>query len=99
MYGTYSSDKERSTDRILVLKIIDGKKPTSSLGNVDTRLFKGENKLHAIMDPRTCLWYFKYDSGALPEPLKQKFTSFNKLLEFARAYFVKRNIEIAEVID
>jgi hypothetical protein len=39
-----------SSDRTLVLKPIEGKKPLSSIGATDTRLFTGENTVHAIMD-------------------------------------------------
>ena len=45
------------------------------------------------------LWAFKYDSGGLPEPLKQKFTSFKALFDFAKVYFLKRNLEIVEIKD
>src|SRR5258705_4265787 len=89
----------RSEDRILVLKPIEGLGPRDSIGNIDHRLFKGGNKLHAIQDPRTCMWYFKYEDGNLQEALKQKFTNFKTLLDFARAYYLKRNIEIVEVKD
>lgn len=89
----------RSEDRILVLKPIEGMGPRDSIGNIDHRLFKGENKLHAIQDPRTCMWSLKYEDGRLQEALKQKFTNFKTLLDFTREYFKKRNIEITEVID
>lgn len=89
----------RSTDRILVMEIIDGKAPKSSTGNVDTRIFTGENRLHAVRDPETCFWYFKYDKGGVPEALKCKFTSFKDLRKLAETYFKSRNIKITEVID
>lgn len=95
--------KMRSPDRILKLEPIDGKKPLSSTGLVDPRLFKdGEdgNRLHAVMDTSTCLWSFKYEKGAVPPTLKdQKFTGFKKLRDFAEDYFGKRNIRITEVKD
>lgn len=90
--------KERSSDRILMLKPIGGK-PVSSTGLVDPRLFKGENRLHLTMEPQTSIWYFKYDQGGLPEPLKQRFTSFRIAKEYATDYFKKRNVEITEVIE
>ena len=93
------SSKNRSSDRVLVLKLIDGKKPLDSIGLVDKRLFTGENKLHAIMDTQTCMWTLKYDMGGLPQPLKQRFTTFTKLLEYTRNYWKTRNIEISEVQD
>lgn len=93
------SVKEKSKDRILVIKPMEGKDAKSSMGLIDTRLFTGENKLHAIQDPRNTLWSFKYDSGGLPEPLKQRFMNFTTCLQHAKTYFAKRNIEITEVID
>ena len=91
--------KMRSTDRILVLQPMEGKKATTTTGLVDTRLFKGGNRLHAVRDKTTSLWYMKYDEGILPDPLKQKFTSFKSLADYARAYFEKRNIQIVEIQD
>lgn len=88
-----------STDRVLVLKPLNGKDPLSSKGMVDKRLFTGENKLHAMRDNQTCLWYLKYESGVLPPEMKQQFTGFKALKKFADGYFSKRNIEIVEVLD
>jgi len=95
----HKETKERSSDRILVLKVIDRKLPLDSTGMVDRRLFTGINKLHAIMDSQTCLWHFKYDMGILPHQLKQNFTSFKKLKTHADLYFKTRNVEIKEVLD
>ena len=89
--------KERSDDRILVLKVKDGEKPKSSTGLVDTRLFTGENKLH-LKRNRT-LWEFKYDQGGVPPQLKDRFTKFDIALQHAKKYFETRNIEIEKVID
>jgi hypothetical protein len=91
--------KMRSSDRILVLSVMDGKKPANTLGVNDPRLFTGENKLHAVMDQQSMLWKFKYEMGNIPEPLRCSFTSFSKLLEHAKSYFTKRNIEIKEVLS
>lgn len=91
--------KERKSDRQLVLEVIPGTKMLSSIGTLDSRLFKGENELHAIMDPRTCLWFFRYKCGVLPDQLKPKFTSFAKLFKHAEEYFKKRNVRIKEVLD
>lgn len=88
----------RSDDRVLVLEAVGGK-PLNSKGLVDTRLFKGENKLHAMMDGQTCLWYLKQDHGILPEPLRQKFTSFRALRDFTEGYYGRRDVVIKEVID
>lgn len=95
--------KMRAPDRVLMLELIDGKKPVSSTGLVDPRLFKdGEdaNRLHAVMDQETCLWSFKYEKGAVPPALKDmKFTGFKKAKQFAEDYFLKRNIKITEIKD
>lgn len=92
-------NKMRSHDRILVLTLVEGTKALDSKGLVDTRLFTGENRLHAVMDPRTCTWSMKYDMGGIPPVLKGMFTNFHALLKHAREYFKKRNIEINEVLD
>lgn len=89
--------KERSDDRILVLKVKDGEKPKSSTGLVDPRLFTGENKLH--LKRNKTLWEFKYDQGGVPPQLKDRFTKFDLALDHARRYFSTRNIEITEVLD
>jgi len=89
--------KMRSDDRILKLEVIDGKSALSTTGLVDSRLFTGNNTLHAIMNPMNCLWSFKYADGIVPAPLKNQFTSFEHLKRYADTYFNKRNIRITEV--
>lgn len=89
-------DKQRSDDRILVLR--QGDKPKTSAGLVDSRLFNGQNKLHVIKNNQG-LWSFKYEQGGLPEPLKQRFTRFEDALTFASRYFGKRDIKIEAIID
>jgi hypothetical protein len=84
-------------DRILVLEPIDGKKPLTTHGLVDTKLFKGGNQLHAVKDTNTDLWKFKYESGTLPDNLKQHFTSFSRLYQYAEEYFGKRNLRVIKV--
>ena len=86
------------TDRVICLEPVEGKTVLSSTGIVDKRLFNGENRLHAVKDPQFNFWYMKYDSGRLPEPLQQKFTSFTALLKFAEDYMARRNVRIKEVI-
>lgn len=86
------------SERILVLKPIDGKKPLSSTGLTDPSLFTGGNSLSAIMDNQTCLWTFKYAQGTMPPVLRKQFTTFGRLLDYARAYYAKRNIKIEEVL-
>lgn len=94
-----ASEHNRKDDRILVLKKIEGKHTLASSGLIDNRLFSNENNLHAVMDPTTCLWTFKYDSGTLPASMRGQWTSFSKLYDFAKTYFHKRNIEIVNVLD
>ena len=93
------NSKMRSTERTLVLKPIDGKNVLSSSGLVDNRLFKGGNSLKAVMNPIDCLWRFKYETGIIPESLRQKFTSFAALLKFGQQYFERRGLQIVEIID
>lgn len=90
--------KMHTPDRILVLSVMEGKKPLNTLGAADPRLFSGENKLHAVMDTQTGLWYLKYDMGIVPPPLQGRFTSFDTLKKHAEVYYSQRNIEIKEVI-
>lgn len=91
--------KNKSDDRVLVLKPIEGMDALSNKGMVDKRLFSRENNLHAIMDKKTTLWGMQMDHGLLPQQLAMKFTSFPKLLKHATEYYRLRNIEIKEVID
>lgn len=85
-------------DRVLVLAPIDGKVAKNSIGNTDPRLFNGENKVHVLKEDNTNFWYFRYEMGGIPEPLKCKFTSFKLALDHARDYYARRNVEIKEVI-
>ena len=94
-----NSDKHRSPDRILQLKVIDGTQPKTSTGLLDPRLFSKGNNLHAIQNPETTLWVLKYDQGVLPPQLKQSFTSFKKLLQYTEMYLKARNVEVEEVRD
>lgn len=91
--------KERKTDRILVLKPKEGQGAKSTGGIIDSRLFTGENALHAVQDQARMTWAFKYNAGGVPEPLKGRYTTFKKAYEAAKFYFDKRNVDIVEVID
>ncbi len=91
--------KARKEDRAIVLEAIPGKTKLSTTGLVDQRLFNGEANLHIVMDSQTTLWSFKYDRGILPEPLRNKFTSFSTAKKFAEEYFGRRNLQITKVID
>ncbi len=90
---------EKLQDRVIVLKPMEGKDVLSSKGVIDNRIFSGENKLHAILDPKNTLWSFRLDHGGLPEPLKGRFTNFEKALAHAIEYFKKRNIAFVRVED
>ena len=90
-------EKDRKTDRIIVLRPKPGKTVKNTLGVGDNRATV--DSLRGVMDEHTCLWEFKYKGAVLPEPLKQKFTSFRELKTYAEGYFGRRNMEIAEVID
>lgn len=89
--------KMHQIDRVLRLKVKDGKKPITSTGLVDPRLFSGENTMHVIMNKWDCMWRFEYEHGMLPPVFNQRFTSFSKAKKFAEEYFNRRNIEISEV--
>lgn len=91
--------KNKSNERQIVLEKIEGKKTLSSSGIVDTSLLNGTNGLHAVVDTQTMLWGLKQSSGILPPPLKQQFTSFTQLMRFVKEYYLRRNINVAKVID
>lgn len=99
MSGTETNlTKNHTRDRVLVLKPIEGKDPKGSNGLVDKRLFTGDNKLHAVMDPEYGHWYVKFDMGVVPPQLQQRWTNFAKLYHFVQEYYLTRDIEIKEVI-
>lgn len=92
-------DKLRSPDRILIIEEIPGEQTKDSKGLVESRIFKGGNRLHAIRDPQYDMWYMRYDAGILPQPLQQRFTTFSKLFEFVTGYFQRRGLKISRVED
>jgi hypothetical protein len=94
-----NKDKSRKTDRVLVIRPIPGRNSKTDKGITDNRLFQGENIVHAVMHPETCLWRIKYEKSMPPPVLNQAFTSFNKLMQFATGYFEKRGLRIESVID
>lgn len=98
-FEAFERETNRSDDRLIEIKVIDGKKPVSVTGLVDPRLFTGENKLHLYKDPKDLLWTYKYDHGAVPKVLKQKFTTYTKALETLRVYLNNRNLEITRILD
>lgn len=88
----------RSTDRVIVLKPIEGKTTLRASGLTDGTLFTGGNKLHALLD-ESGIWSLKYESGLIEENLRQRFTSFPRLMKHASEHYRKRNIKIEEVLD
>lgn len=94
------SEKNRSkmngAVRTFSMKPIDGA-PKAISGQIDRRLFSGENKLRAYLE--TGLWMFKYDEGMVPGALRQKYTSFNMAKKHAEDYFFRRNVEIKEIYE
>lgn len=90
--------KNRSNDRVLVLEPMEGGS-LNSKGMADKRLFTGENKLHALLDPHNMLWSIRYDHGIPPQPFQQRFTSFPRLYNFVEDYYKRRNVKITKVID
>lgn len=91
--------KMRSDDRILILRVAEGKKARDAAGKTDPRLFSGENKLHGVYDPRTGLWNMRYETGSLPGGLQEKFLEFDDLVAHAKKYFSTRNVEVIGIID
>jgi len=91
--------KMRSEDRILVVRVMEGKKPVSNIGLVDPRLFKGETNLHCYRGPFDNFWRFRLEAGRLPEPMQGTWTSFQTAHDYVKSYFAKRNLEIKEIVD
>lgn len=91
--------KNMSFDRIIVLKPREGQSTLNSKGMVDNRLFDGNNRLHAIRDSQTAFWSLRYDKGLVPEQMKQSFTTFQKMYDFVKGYFGRRNVDVVDVID
>lgn len=88
--------KIRSTDRILVLSKID---PDAPEGILDPGIFTGKNNLHLVQNLVTGFWSFKYESGAVPPPLRTTYTSAKFALTVAENYFKTKKIKIVEVRD
>lgn len=84
-------------DRVFDLKPMPGKEVLSSTGIVDTRLFKGKNRLHAIHDEQTALWSLKQDEGSIPPSLQMRWTSYSSLLKHIKSYYATRHVDVFEV--
>lgn len=87
----------RNTDIILKLEKYDPKQ--KDIGLIDPKVFNGGNNLHAVMDPNTLFWTFKYEHGHIPPALRDRFTSFKVAKNHAESYFKTKNIKIVEVLD
>lgn len=108
MTFAYSVFKERNvanvkTERVFKLSpmndmVMMSRKRTT----FNAHMFQGDKQLHAIQDAG--LWYLAYKSsdgtgaGNLPEPLKQRWTSFNQLLKFIIPYFESRGVKVDEIV-
>lgn len=89
-----------TADRWFVISPLPGTKPKAGNSMVDPRLLDSKNRLRAFQDSATCLWYLKYDNGALPEPLRDKsFTKFTTLQETVQNYFNKKGYEATLNVD
>jgi hypothetical protein len=91
--------KMKSNDRVFILEKMEGLDTKTTKGLIDNRLFTGENKLHAKLDPQTSHWFMQYDSGVIPQSLSGRFTSFGKLRDHVEGYYNKRNIKIKQIIE
>lgn len=86
-------DNTAKDDRVLVMKPKEGESVKSTGGQ-----FQGGNQLHAVFEGHTCLWYLKFEKGALPGALKDKrYTSFKKAVQAAENYFGRRGLEIVKI--
>ncbi|HEY2810536.1 MAG TPA: hypothetical protein VGJ00_04005 [Rhabdochlamydiaceae bacterium] len=86
----------RSEDRIITFQLIDEQAPKNSLGLADPRLFKGGNRLHAQRDGEG-LWYLKYEMGAIPPALNQRWTHFSRCVTDVEDYYKQRNLSITRI--
>jgi hypothetical protein len=84
--------------RTITFKLIDDQKPRSSTGLSDPRLYQGGNKLYATRGD-DFLWYVKYEKGAIPPALNQKWTHYQRMLTDVEAYFNTRNVAIKQIED
>lgn len=82
-------------DRILVLE----KELSSKDTMMDPAVFTGGNNLHCVMLPGTSLWCFRYEHGAIPPALRNRFTTFSEAKTHAEAYFKSKKIKIVSVVD
>lgn len=91
--------KMHSDTRVFVLKPMEGRSPLTSSGAVDKRLFSGENNLVAVRDIDKGMWVLRYLKSSLPAGLDVQFTEFNQLVAFVKQYFLKRNVEVTDILE
>lgn len=90
--------KNRLEDRIIHFQLIDESAPSNRTGLADPRLVTGGNRLHAQRDANF-LWYLKYEAGAIPPPLQQRWTHFPRMIEDVESYYNSRNMSVKRIED
>jgi hypothetical protein len=80
-----------SDERVFNLEAIDSSK--KSYGLIDIK----KNRIIAYQEG--ALWLVRLDHGAVPEPLRQRFTSFEKLRRHVTNYLSTRNIKVVGILN
>ena len=88
--------KMLGNDRILKLKQRNPGSTKASAGLIGTEVLKGNNNLHAKYDEAIQLWHLKMEHGEIPQPLRQRFTSFSQLFKVVQTYFDHKDIDVYE---
>ena len=65
----------------------------------DPALYKGGNRLTAVMEPQYMSWRLKLDKGFVPGPINGTYTTFSKALDAATAYYLKQGLKVSRVIE
>lgn len=78
-------------ERIFILETID--KTQKPKGLIDIT----KNRITAYQDGT--LWLVRLDHGAVPEPLRQRFTGFDKLRQHVTNYLATRNIKVVGIFN
>lgn len=87
--------KMNGNDRILKLTKRE-KRLNTFPGLIGEEVFTGKNNLHAVYKEDLGLWYLKLEKGAVPEGLKQQWTSFSALMKHTKLYFDGKAIDVKE---
>jgi hypothetical protein len=77
--------------RIFVLEKKDPNRKVSTLLGTE------DNRLMAYQDGN--LWLVRLDHGSVPEPLRQRFTTYNYLYKHVCTYLETRNIKVVGVLS